>query len=598
MATLQWDRAEDRRFEYGVDHGVLYVEKDTPGADDLDNVMKATGSGLEFYYPGISHAIDSDPADLPSSADHLKELNRANGITWEYGSLDPTTGAEKNSSSASRSSVMSISTGSYLTYALWFWCANNRVYDKIEVYWYDYSTFVGRSKLDGDKAVIPIVGSLVTSDTHRANRFRIVLSDRSQPIQSLYIGEEAEVPGGKNLWGNDSAFSLMSSTPSSTRSFEIPPVDISQNGITLSVNATPRPGSTATYTVRLLNKSGGQITYKTLSQEGARWHVSFPAQSNAVVSTVTIVKNGQQGVTSGASFRDIQLEYGTTHTEYEAYIREGGCSIDGQPEGDIAQWEEYFEVYEEERKAIVDGPNPDIPESYYRYGGKIYHGVAWNGLTGVTESPDGAEPTDLWADNIKYASMRSAESFGATIEAYTSPKEFGVCDGSAEPVAGLRLGQQKRKPFGFAYRSRTETEDGYKIHLIYNATASPSEKSYETINDSPDAITFSWEVTTTPIVVSGMRPVSTITVDPEKYWGVPVSESVPEDPGTGFYPDGINDPIHVLEAMLFGTSQSAPFLPSPEFVKTVLDGNRPLCLRQLAETPVDTDEPIEVDTSD
>jgi len=145
-------------------------------------------------------------------------------------------------------------------------------------------------------------------------------------------------------------------------------------------------------------------------------------------------------------------------------------------------------------------------------------GVPWNGLTGVTESPDGAEPTDLWADNIKYATLRSAETFGLTIEAYTYPDEFGECDGSASPVDGVHIGQQSRKPFGFSYRTKvgsdTDTEaNKYKIHVIYNCTASPSERSYETINDSPDAITFSWEVTTTPVNVTGYKPTSEITID-------------------------------------------------------------------------------------
>ena len=146
------------------------------------------------------------------------------------------------------------------------------------------------------------------------------------------------------------------------------------------------------------------------------------------------------------------------------------------------------------------------------------NGVAWNGLTGVTESPDGAEPTDLWADNIKYATLRSAETFGLTIEAYTYPDEFGECDGSASPSDGVHIGQQSRKPFGFSYRTKvgsdTDTEaNNYKIHVIYNCTASPSERSYETINDSPDAITFSWEVTTTPVNVTGYKPTSEITID-------------------------------------------------------------------------------------
>ena len=149
-------------------------------------------------------------------------------------------------------------------------------------------------------------------------------------------------------------------------------------------------------------------------------------------------------------------------------------------------------------------------------------GVVWNGLTAVTESPDGAEPNDLYADDIKYASLRSAETFGGTIEAYQSPDEFDACDGTATPVAGFHIGQQKRKPFGFTYVTQvgndtaTDTDDGYKLHIWYNCTASPSERSYETVNDSPDAITFSWEIATTPVPLTGYKPISTITIDSTK----------------------------------------------------------------------------------
>ena len=146
-------------------------------------------------------------------------------------------------------------------------------------------------------------------------------------------------------------------------------------------------------------------------------------------------------------------------------------------------------------------------------------GVAWNGLTGVTLSPSGAESTDLYADNIKYGSMRSAETFAFTIEAYTCPKEFYECDGTVAAADGVYIGQQKRKSFGFSYRSQvgndtaTESDDGYKLHLIYGATASPSEKAYQTINDSPEAITFSWECETTPVSVTGHEPTAHIEID-------------------------------------------------------------------------------------
>lgn len=191
--------------------------------------------------------------------------------------------------------------------------------------------------------------------------------------------------------------------------------------------------------------------------------------------------------------------------------------------------------------------------------GTYDNGVVWNGLTGVTESPDGAEPTDLWADNIKYASMRSAETFGATIEAYTYPAEFAVCDGSAEPVVGVKVGQQKRKPFGFCFRTNigndtaSEADDGYKIHIIYNATASPSERAYETINDSPDAITFSWEITTTPIAVNGFKPVSTITID-----------------STQFDTTEKKALLTALENLLYGTENAQATLPDPLTVLTTL----------------------------
>lgn len=143
-------------------------------------------------------------------------------------------------------------------------------------------------------------------------------------------------------------------------------------------------------------------------------------------------------------------------------------------------------------------------------------GVAWNGLTGVTESPSGADVTDLYADDSKYASMRAAETFGATIEAYTYPDEFAECDGSAEIAPGIMIGQQNRKAFGLSYRTKISNDvnaDEYKLHLIYGGTVSPSEKGYTTINDSPDAITFSWELKTTPVNVENFKPTATLTID-------------------------------------------------------------------------------------
>lgn len=151
---------------------------------------------------------------------------------------------------------------------------------------------------------------------------------------------------------------------------------------------------------------------------------------------------------------------------------------------------------------------------------KYGDGVAWNGLTSVSESPEGAEVSAIYADNIKYLNLMSAEDFKGTIEAYTYPDEFAECDGSAELVAGVKIGQQPRKIFGLCYRTEIgndeTSEKGYKLHLVYNCLASPSERSYETINDSPEAITFSWEFSTTPVNVEGHKPTALVTIDTTK----------------------------------------------------------------------------------
>lgn len=188
-------------------------------------------------------------------------------------------------------------------------------------------------------------------------------------------------------------------------------------------------------------------------------------------------------------------------------------------------------------------------------GGTYTKGVAWNGLTGVTESPSGAEATALYADNIKYLSLTSTEEFGATIEAYTYPEEFGECDGSASLATGVTIGQQARKTFGLCYRTVLGNDvdgndHGYKLHLIYGATASPSEKGYATINDSPEAITFSWEVTTTPVNVTGFKPTASITIDSTK-----ADETC----------------LANLETILYGGDDGdGPRLPLPDEVKTVM----------------------------
>ena len=186
----------------------------------------------------------------------------------------------------------------------------------------------------------------------------------------------------------------------------------------------------------------------------------------------------------------------------------------------------------------------------YKKSGTSYGtGVPWNGLTAVTEKPSGAEATKLWADDINYGTMRSAEEFGLTIEAYTYPDEFAECDGSAEPTPGLKLGQQSRTPFGFSYVTTkgndSSTNYGYLLHLAYNCTASPSERAYQTINDSPEAITFSWEIETTMTNVTGYKPLASITIDSKKV-------------------DAAK--LKTLEETLYGTNATQPTLPSPDEV--------------------------------
>ena len=186
--------------------------------------------------------------------------------------------------------------------------------------------------------------------------------------------------------------------------------------------------------------------------------------------------------------------------------------------------------------------------------GKYTKGVAWNGLTAVTESPSGAEATALYADDIKYLNLLSNEEFGATIEAYTYPDEFAECDGSAELATGVMIGQQKRKIFGLCYRTTigndVEGNDyGYKLHLVYGCLAAPSEKGYSTINDNPDAITFSWEVSTTPVNVEGFKPTSQITIDSTK-----------ADPTK----------LAALEAVLYGGDSTEAKLPLPDEVATLM----------------------------
>ena len=157
----------------------------------------------------------------------------------------------------------------------------------------------------------------------------------------------------------------------------------------------------------------------------------------------------------------------------------------------------------------------------YPYANNAYaNGVAWNGLINVSESPEGAEATPLYADNIKYLNLMSAEEFKATIEAYTYPDEFAACNGEASLETGVSIGQQKRSQFGLSYQTKigndVDSELGYKIHLVYGALAAPSEKAYATVNDSPEAITFSWEISTTPVEVPGFKPTASLVIDSTK----------------------------------------------------------------------------------
>lgn len=188
--------------------------------------------------------------------------------------------------------------------------------------------------------------------------------------------------------------------------------------------------------------------------------------------------------------------------------------------------------------------------------GAYTKGVAWNGLTAVTESPSGAEPTALYADDIKYLELFSAEEFGATIEAYTYPAEFEKCDGSASLGTGVTIGQQDRATFGLCYRTVLGndvkgSEFGYKLHLIYGAKAKPSEKGYQTINDSPEAITFSWEISTTPVNVAGFKPTACVTIDSTKI--------EPEK-------------LAQIETLLYGDTSAEAKLPLPDEIATILKG--------------------------
>ncbi len=187
--------------------------------------------------------------------------------------------------------------------------------------------------------------------------------------------------------------------------------------------------------------------------------------------------------------------------------------------------------------------------------GAYQTGVAWNGLTQVSENPSGAEATALYADNIKYLNLQSAEEFGATVEAYTYPDEFAACNGEADLGTGVQIGQQKRNQFALCYQTKIgsdqDQEAGYKIHIVYGCLAAPSEKAYATVNDSPEAITFSWEISTTPIEVEGFKPTATLVIDSTK----------------------VNaDKLKDIEDALYGTAGSTPTLLTPAEVLAIITG--------------------------
>lgn len=191
---------------------------------------------------------------------------------------------------------------------------------------------------------------------------------------------------------------------------------------------------------------------------------------------------------------------------------------------------------------------------YVQENGIYPKGVAWNGLTAVTESPSGAEPSPLYADDTKYLNLLSTEEFAATVEAYTYPPEFEECDGSASIAVGVNIGQQKRKPFGMSYKTVLGNDEknnsyGYKLHIIYGALAAPSEKAYASINDSPEAITFSWELSTTPVSVTGFDPTASITIDSTK--------ANPEK-------------LAALEKILYGDTDTEPRLPLPDEIAQLM----------------------------
>jgi len=213
--------------------------------------------------------------------------------------------------------------------------------------------------------------------------------------------------------------------------------------------------------------------------------------------------------------------------------------------------------------------------------GSYKHGVAWNGLTNVSENPTGAEPNPIYADNIKYLNLLSVEESEGTIEAYTYPDEFSECDGTAELTTGVLVGQQPRKTFGLAYRTKigndVDGEDhGYKLHLLYGALAAPSEKSYQTINDSPEAVTFSWDYTTTPVEIEGMKPSAIVVIDSTKVDSAKLA---------------------ALEAILYGVDAVEGRLPLPDEVLSIIESDAPSAVALSSSVPVDEATDVAIDST-
>lgn len=218
---------------------------------------------------------------------------------------------------------------------------------------------------------------------------------------------------------------------------------------------------------------------------------------------------------------------------------------------------------------------------YPQVSGEYPVGVAWNGLTSVNESPSGAEPNPIYADDIKYLNLMSIEELGGSIEAYTYPDEFAECDGSAELAVGVSIGQQTRKAFGLCYRTSIGNDEdnldyGYKLHIIYGALASPSEKSYNTINDTPDAITFSWDFTTTPVEVTGKKPTASIVIDSTKVDATKLA---------------------ALEDILYGTAGADARLPLPDEIADLFTSDAPSAVALSSIVPADDATEIAVNSN-